>query len=174
VHGAATAGCGCACMRRAGLKPAPVNSNECEAGFVRIETEAACNKANTFIGLSGPVIVETESIMPRGCYLSLDSPPAVFFNNDRVGSGESTSKLLCVPAPTGAPRRISRVLLPSNKSVLICHLHNTEGVLQSTLRYSRGAVPGVLRVLAGDTVSRMHARSHGDQHIPRIVITLQE
>jgi hypothetical protein len=129
VHGAATASCGCACVRCAGLQAAPAGTNECPAGFLRIETEAACNKAYTVLGSSRAISVETEPTAPRGCYVYTVGSQTVFFNNDPLGAGEEDSQLICKAAPTtGAPRRVPRVLLPSNKSGLVCSpLHNTRG-----------------------------------------------
>jgi hypothetical protein len=103
VRGAATAGCGCACVRRVGLSRATAKSNECPAGYVRIATEAACRIAFTLLGGAStvPIEVETDSTTPRGCYALVDK---FYFNKDTVGAGDDTYDLVCAAAPAGAPR----------------------------------------------------------------------
>ncbi len=75
-------------------------SNECPAGSVRIETEAACRTA---VAAAGKVFqfVRTSSTAPRGCYHSSSSSNA-FFNTHVVGAGIATSQLLCAAITTGA------------------------------------------------------------------------
>ncbi len=79
-------------------------SNECPAGSVRIEAEAACRTAATAAGKT-PVVsfVETASSFPRGCYY-VTSSNAAYFNAHAVGDGNSYTQLLCAAAAvtTGA------------------------------------------------------------------------
>ena len=75
-------------------------SNECPAGSVRIETEAACRTAaaaagKTFAG------VATDATTPRGCYYSTSTNNALF-NTHAVGAGSSNRQPLCA-VTTGAP-----------------------------------------------------------------------
>jgi hypothetical protein len=79
-------------------------SNECPAGSVRIETEAACRTAATAAGktVDPRYFVETTPSFPRGCYYSTISDFA-YFNPDAVGAGWSTRQLLCAAVTTGAP-----------------------------------------------------------------------
>jgi hypothetical protein len=81
-------------------------SNECPAGSVRIETEAACRTAAATAGKtvsSYPPFVETRSNYPRGCYYQ-DVGNQATFNNHVVGNGDSSAKLLCdTTVTTGAP-----------------------------------------------------------------------
>ncbi len=79
-------------------------SNECPAGSVRIETEAACRAAMTAAGKTVPStgFVETISNYPRGCYYNTGSDNA-YFNTHAVGAGNSNTQLLCAAATTGAP-----------------------------------------------------------------------
>ncbi len=77
-------------------------SNECPAGSVRIETEAACRTAVTAAGkiFDG---VSTDPEFPRGCQYYTRSDDA-FFNVHAVGAGRSISQLLCATVDTtGAP-----------------------------------------------------------------------
>jgi hypothetical protein len=76
-------------------------SNECPAGSVRIETEAACRTAAAAAGktFNG---VWTDSAYPRGCYY-LTSTNNAYFNTHAVGVGSSSRQLLCAAATTGAP-----------------------------------------------------------------------
>ncbi len=75
-------------------------SNECPAGSVRIETEAACRTAVAAAGMTF-VFVETYPDYPRGCYYNTGGSNA-FFNTHAVGAGRSYTQLLCAAA-TGAP-----------------------------------------------------------------------
>ena len=78
-------------------------SNECPAGSVRIETEAACRAAAAAAGKTeGSGFVETVSTYPRGCYYYTSSNIA-FFNMHAVGAGRSSYQLLCAAVTTGAP-----------------------------------------------------------------------
>ncbi len=77
-------------------------SNECPAGSVRIETEAACRTAVTAAGKTpNSNFLQTSSLRPRGCYLYTNPSPWAFFNDDAVGAGCSSAQLLCA-ATTGA------------------------------------------------------------------------
>ncbi len=84
-------------------------SNECPAGSVRIETEAACRTAATAAGKTvGSSFVETYPDSPRGCYYVTFSNNA-FFNTHAVGAGWSAAQLLCTAlATTGAPLKRRR------------------------------------------------------------------
>ncbi len=76
-------------------------SNECPAGSVRIEAEAACRTAAAAAGktiIPGATFVETESTYPRGCYYTGTND--AFFNTHAVGAGRGTAQLLCA---AGAP-----------------------------------------------------------------------
>ncbi len=73
-------------------------SNECPAGSVRIETEAACRTAAAAAGKSVPS-VNQNSWDPRGCfYLDIYA----YFNTHATGAGWAGRKLLCARATTGA------------------------------------------------------------------------
>ncbi len=81
-----------------------VNSNECPAGSVRIETEAACRTAVAAAGKT-PMpgspwtnFVISDPDRPRGCYYS--SLNYAFFNTHAVGAGHPYAQLLCA---AGAP-----------------------------------------------------------------------
>ena len=77
-------------------------SNECPAGSVRIETEAACRTAAAAAGKTvGLMFVWTDSAYPRGCYYHYDTNYA-YFNKHAVGAGSSTAQPLCT-ITTGAP-----------------------------------------------------------------------
>ncbi len=79
-----------------------VGSNECSAGSVRIETEAACRNAAAAAGKDF-YAVGTLGGEPRGCYYST-SYNSAFFNPHAVGDGDSRYQLLCAAAlTTGAP-----------------------------------------------------------------------
>ena len=81
-------------------------SNECPAGSVRIETEAACRTAAAAAGKtpgSSPPFVETNSHNPRGCYYNPGMNTA-YLNTHAVGAGEASFRLLCAAVgTTGAP-----------------------------------------------------------------------
>jgi hypothetical protein len=90
--------------------------NECPAGSVRIETEAACRTAAAAAGKTvGSTFVRARDYHPRGCYYSTGSSSA-FFNTHAVGAGASNTQLLCTAAATtGAPppHRCARVCAPA-------------------------------------------------------------
>ncbi len=76
-------------------------SNECPAGAVRIEAEAACRTAAAAAGkTAGSPFVVTNSNSPRGCYYRTTN--IAFFNTHAVGAGYS-QQLLCAAATAGAP-----------------------------------------------------------------------
>ena len=82
-------------------------SNECPAGSVRIEAEAACRTAAAAAGKTVPsVFVQTDPYVPRGCYYASDSNSVynnyAYFNPHPVGAGDSIYRLLCV-ITAGAP-----------------------------------------------------------------------
>jgi hypothetical protein len=79
-------------------------SNECPAGSVRIESEAACRTAAAAAGKTvGPYFVMTSSTSPRGCYYRTSGNDA-WFNTHAVGAGDSGFQPLCAAlATTGAP-----------------------------------------------------------------------
>ncbi len=79
-------------------------SNECPAGSVRIETEAACRTAAATTGkIPASTFMGTSSIYPRGCYHNSTSYNVAFFNAHAVGAGRSGYQLLCGAVTTGAP-----------------------------------------------------------------------
>ncbi len=85
-------------------------SNECPAGSVRIETEAACRTAAAAAGMTvGSEFVETASDYPRGCYYYYHSQSygsssiGPYFNADAVGAGNDDTQLLCAADTMGAP-----------------------------------------------------------------------
>jgi hypothetical protein len=83
-------------------------SNECPAGSVRIEAEAACRTAAAAAGMTfGSTSVEAD--YPRGCYSYLvlfDTDSTVYFNTHAVGASGAFSRPLCAAlVTTGAPPR---------------------------------------------------------------------
>ncbi len=81
----------------------PFFGNECPAGSVRIEAEAACRAAVAAAGKTpGSNFVETDPEFPRGCYYTRTYNYA-YFNTHAVGAGDSDSQLLCAALTTGAP-----------------------------------------------------------------------
>ncbi len=107
--------------------------NECPAGSVRIETEAACRTAVAAAGkTAGSPFVETESAYPRGCYYSTSTNYA-FFNAHAVGVGASRFQLLCAalvttgaPPHADAPARVCCAALAGGGS------NNTNGLIIDT------------------------------------------
>jgi hypothetical protein len=78
-------------------------SNECPAGSVRIETEAACRTAAAAAGKTpGSPFVVPSFYTPRGCYYFPANSNA-YFNPDAVGAGGSTQLLCAALDTTGAP-----------------------------------------------------------------------
>jgi hypothetical protein len=78
-------------------------SNECPAGSVRIEAEAACRTAAAAAGkTAGLPFLWDNPYGPRGCNYRT-SCNSVYFNPNLVGAGESGSQLLCAAVTTGAP-----------------------------------------------------------------------
>jgi hypothetical protein len=79
-------------------------SNECPAGSVRIETEAACRAAAAAAGKTPALFtfVVTSSTSPRGCYYTTSTNTS-YLNTHAVGAGTSSSQLLCAAVTTGAP-----------------------------------------------------------------------
>jgi hypothetical protein len=85
-------------------------SNECPAGSVRIEAEAACRTAAAAAGKTPAYyFVGTYSDEPRGCYYFAAGNEALF-NTHAVGAGLSGSQLLCAALATtaGAPLKRRR------------------------------------------------------------------
>ncbi len=76
-------------------------SNECPAGSVRIEAEAACRTAAAAAGKSFQY-VQTGSGDPRGCYYT--GRNNAYFNLHAVGAGFPGTQLLCAAITTGARR----------------------------------------------------------------------
>ncbi len=75
-------------------------SNECPAGSVRIETEAACRTAVAAAGkTAGSGFVGTDAGCPRGCYY-WNIRNYGHFNTHAVGSGRSGYQLLCAECVT--------------------------------------------------------------------------
>jgi hypothetical protein len=81
-------------------------SNECPAGSVRIETEAACRTAVTGLGKapgsSSNDFVQSLPSYPRGCYYDRRDRFA-YFNPHAAGAGIFGFQLLCASVTTGAP-----------------------------------------------------------------------
>jgi hypothetical protein len=78
-------------------------SNECPAGSVRIEAEAACRTAAAAAGKTpSSTFVVTNSARPPGCHYE-SSFNTAWFNSVPVGAGSSTYLLLCAAVTTGAP-----------------------------------------------------------------------
>jgi hypothetical protein len=108
-------------------------SNECPAGSVPIETEAACRTASAAAGKTpSSSFVETNTNYPRGCYYYTRDNIA-YFNVHAVGAGRSVAQLLCaalattgapLPPQTGAcsgtPRACVRIWLYMYRSVCVC------------------------------------------------------
>ncbi len=104
-------------------------SNECPAGSVRIETEAACRIAVTAAGKTpDSSFVVTESSFPRGCLYEILSNFA-YFNAHPFGGGSPPhiTRLLCAAAATGAPplqtgawSRTAHVCGAANVCVYVC------------------------------------------------------
>ncbi len=101
-------------------------SNECPAGSVRIEAEAACRTAADAAGMTANLdFVETDSDYPRGCYYyyvevqtvaaAVGSSNGPYFNTHPVGAGNDDTRLLCAADTMGAPppqrRRCARACL---------------------------------------------------------------
>jgi hypothetical protein len=109
VHGAATAGCGCASVRRAALAVEDdTGSNACTSwkySPMRIESAAACLDAAYFFELrTDSTFTQNDPTQPKGCYYSF--PPIIaHFNGHSVGAGKLRSRLLCAAEYTGAPTR---------------------------------------------------------------------
>ncbi len=89
-------------------------SNECPAGSVRIEAEAACRTAVAAAGMTANLdFVETDSDYPRGCYYyyvevqtvsaAVGSSNGPYFNTQAVGAGNADTRLLCAADTVGAP-----------------------------------------------------------------------
>ncbi len=77
-------------------------SNECPAGSVRIEAEAACRSAAAAAGKPpGSTFVEAYDAYPRGCYYITSSNYA-YFNTHAVGAGYSRLLLCAAVFTTGA------------------------------------------------------------------------
>ncbi len=80
-------------------------SNECPAGSVRIETEAACRTAVAAAGKTEGTplnpFAQKYSNLPRGCYYVGGND--AYFNSHRLGAGFALTWLLCASLTTGAP-----------------------------------------------------------------------
>jgi hypothetical protein len=78
------------------------SSNECPAGSLRIEAEAACRTAAAAAGKTpGSTFGGSWRQYPRGCYFT--STNVAYFNTHAVGAGDPSVQLLCAVATTGAP-----------------------------------------------------------------------
>ncbi len=74
-------------------------SNECPAGSLRIEAEAACRTAAAAAGkTAGSPFVRTLGSYPRGCYYITYA----YFNAHAFGAGHSDAQPLCAAVTTGA------------------------------------------------------------------------
>jgi hypothetical protein len=83
-------------------------SNECPAGSVRIEAQAACRTAVTAAGKTFSS-VETNPSYPRGCYHFTNGIGNAWFNTHAVGAGNPYYQLLCAALDTtGAPLKRRR------------------------------------------------------------------
>ncbi len=81
-------------------------SNECPAGSVRIEAEAACRAAAAAAGKTADSpFAGTYAAEPRGCVYYTLSGDYAYFNAHAVGAGNSNYQLLCATVTTGAPPR---------------------------------------------------------------------
>ncbi len=144
-------------------------SNECPAGAVRIETEAACRTAVAAAGKplyaivwgmeTDSVFVETNSDLPRGCYYTTSSNYA-WFNTHAVGAGDSYSQLLCAAVTTGAPltsRCVTRVHCAGGAS------NNANGLNIDTHAYIDAQIcPRMVpTALAGGAARRTAAQADG-------------
>ena len=98
--------------------PGADGSNECPAGSVRIETEAACRAAAAAAGkTTTSSFVETRSAYPRGCYYYSDN--AAYFNTHAVGAGRSSSLLLCAVSTGAQPAQTdARACTPASSAAL--------------------------------------------------------
>ncbi len=76
-------------------------SNECPAGSVRIETEAACRTAAAAAGKTPTSFsfMRTDPEFPRGCFYNNNF---AYFNAHAVGAVAPDARLLCAAATTGA------------------------------------------------------------------------
>ncbi len=72
-------------------------SNECPAGSVRIETQAACRTAAAAAGKTFSSALSSSS-SPRGCYYNTYN--IAYFNPHAVGAGDSGHQLLCAALAT--------------------------------------------------------------------------
>jgi hypothetical protein len=79
-------------------------SDDCPAGSVRIETEAACRAAAAAAGKTdaGSAFAQPTPGLPRGCYYDTSNNIA-HFNTFAAGTGSLGSQLLCAAMTTGAP-----------------------------------------------------------------------
>ncbi len=123
-------------------------SNECPAGSVRIETEAACRTAAAAVGKtagdSSNPFVASYSFVPRGCFFNTNTlGTSVLFNPDAVGAGRSAMQLLCAAVTTGAPppHRCTCACAPACGALRVC---NIVRVLLGTYMVLKGT-PTVLR-----------------------------
>ncbi len=137
-------------------------SNECPAGSVRIETEAACRTTAAAAGKSfGSTSVETD--YPRGCYIWTDTNVA-YFNPHAVGAGAPDAQLLCAAVTTGAPPRAPESGLCGMALCIACS-RGTHGVLCG----AHGVLCGVLCGARGQCVSRSCAPRGCSADVPRRV-----
>ncbi len=79
-------------------------SNQCPAGYFRIEAEDACRTAATLTGMTFDFVL-TRSDEPRGCFYDTSDNYA-YFNTHAVGAGYPGYQPLCVTA--GAPLLAAR------------------------------------------------------------------
>ncbi len=104
-------------------------SNECPAGSVRIEAEAACRTAAAAAGKTvGRLCVGCLSTFlknlpasPRGCYYEGNN---AYLNAHAVGTGNADTQLLCAAAvTTGAPFSDERSCRPARAAAPgLCYL----------------------------------------------------
>ena len=96
------------CCRAGAYVSGAAGSNECPAGSMRIEAEAACRTAAAATGKAPNTVgfVVTYSGYPRGCYYTTILNNA-YLNTHAVGAGNSYTQLLCAAVTTGAPHAAS-------------------------------------------------------------------
>jgi hypothetical protein len=154
-------------------------SNECPAGSVRIETEAACRTAAAAAGKTVPsAFVETDPYAPRGCYYASMNTSVYFnfayFNPHPVGFGDTTYRLLCAvtsgaPPPPPLPVRTRAYTCAGSGTVHVqrrvreLHAHVRDRACVVAVRrctgYARRTVPGLAdqSVVAGCLTERYSA-----------------
>ena len=114
-------------------------SNECPAGSVRIEAEAACRAAATAAGKTPSTFgfVATSSTYPRGCYYDTSFNYAQF-NPHAVGAGNPSYQLLCAAVTTGAPHRCAHKRINIYIDIYTCRSFLVGSLGQRTIAQAAG------------------------------------